>query len=259
MTALSAPALTTDHGTVGARATAVLARAGHVAVAGAVAGLIALGGGSRLAMRLVALSSGRIGSGIRPESGAVPGEFTAEGTVFLLAAGTFIGIVLAVLVGVVVDRWLPRDGRRRAAMVTVLCAAIPWMVLVDPGNHDFSQFGPRWFAVALFLAVATGYGLLVAALASPGRMAHPRAIWAVPGALGVGLAAAAMGAAGPAGLLVGAPVVLFLVVMRVVPDDRAPRWWCSPGLQHAGEWLLVAVAVLAVTTAAVRAGQIVLS
>src|SRR5690606_25963229 len=86
---------------------ATLQDAGASALAGGLAGVLALGVGSRVAMRLVALTSGRIGTGIRPDSGAVPGTFTLEGTMFLLVAGAMFGAVLGLALTFLAARWLP--------------------------------------------------------------------------------------------------------------------------------------------------------
>ena len=257
MTAVAAPAVTPGSPTAIARAADVLARAGAMGLAGALSGLVALGVGSRLAMRLLALSSGQIGSGVRPESGAVPGELTVEGTMFLLVAGTFIGMALAVFVGVLLDRWLPREGARRALLITLLCGAVPAMVLLDPANRDFGRFGPTWFAVALFVLCAAGYGMLVTVL-SPRFTARARSgkriIWIMLGM--AGLAAMLAMSAGLGTALIAGPVVLVVVVMLVAPTGGRLRWWFGDGAQRIGQWVVNATAALALLVIGIRAGQI---
>lgn len=146
------------------RAWSALDRVGAVALAGGVAGGFALGAGSRAAMRIVALTSGRIGTGVRPDSGATPGEFTLEGTAFLVMGGGFLGAALAIVITVGLGVWLPRRRRARYVTVAALAAVLPGRVFVDPNNVDFALFGPRWLAVALFTACAVGYGVLLASL-----------------------------------------------------------------------------------------------
>ena len=195
-----------------------LARTGVVALAGAVSGLLALGAGSRVSMRLVALSSGKIGSGTRPESGANPGEITLDGTMFLLLAGTFAGIVFAVIVTGLLSRWLPEAGWRRTAVVVSLASVAPGMVLVDPSNPDFALFGPAAVAVPLFAACALGYGLMVAVLTER---------WRVP----------------------GRPQSI------VLPEGR-PRWWFGDRVQLLGEGLVRAAAIVSLGLLGVRGWQI---
>lgn len=241
----------------GARLVEVLGRAAWLGLAGAGAGLVTLGAGSRLAMRLVALTSGQIGTAVRPESGAIPGELTAEGTMFLLLAGTLVGIVPAVFVGVLLHRWLPTPPPARRAVMVALIAALPAAMLLDPSNEDFARFGPRWFAVLVFLACAVGYAALVAAAAE--RVPVPRGrgsriVWLLLGGAALVGATMAPGAAG--GITVGVPVTAMLLLATLLSNGGRMRWLHSRRAQTTGAVVMTSAAVVAVGFVAWQAGQI---
>lgn len=139
-----------------------LDHAGAVAMAGGLAGLVALGLGSRVAMRVVALTSGRIGTGIRPESGATPGTVTLEGTTFLLLAGAMLGLAIGLAVVLGVGRGMPRSARGRWWVTAAIAVALPAIGLLDPANEDFRLFGPRWLAIGLFAVLPIAYGAMLA-------------------------------------------------------------------------------------------------
>ena len=236
-----------------------LAQAGAWGLAGALAGLVGLGVGARVSMRLVALSSGAIGTGVRPESGAVPGEFTADGTMFLVLAGTVIGVVIAVVLGVALGRWLPKDGRRRTVLVWALGSSVPALGLIDPNNVDFVLFGPAWFALLLFATCAVGYGgLLTVVVRRTLRPADRRArlAWIAVGVPSLGLALMASAGLGTAGL--GIPL-LALFALLLLPHGGKLRWWWGERAQRIGQVGLVGVGALAVCWIVVRAGRILLA
>lgn len=135
-----------------ATAVAALRTVARVAGSGALAGVVVLGLGSRLAMRTVALASGERTT------------LTAAGTGFLLLAGLVAGSLVALLTVGVLGRWLPVSRTRRMAVTTVIAAALPAMAFLAPGNEDFALFGPRWVTVGLFTLVPLGYGWLLAVL-----------------------------------------------------------------------------------------------
>lgn len=186
-----------------------LDHAGRVTLAGGLAGLVAIGVGSRVAMRVVALTSGHVGDlSVRPESGAVPGTMTLSGTGFLLFAGTFLGAVIGLAVLTGLGRWMPAHRRRRWWLTAVLATAVPAIGLLDPANHDFRIFGPTWLAVGLFAALPPAYGALLATWArrllrwQGGRIAH--GVRVVAGLVGLGatfMVAVASGTNGVPGLL----------------------------------------------------------
>lgn len=216
-----------------------LDRAGTATLAGAVAGLFALGLGSRVAMRVVALTSGRIGSGVRPDSGAVPGEVTFSGTSFLLLAGATIGLVLGLLVMAGLGRWVDDTRPRSRWLLAPVAAAMPTFVLLDPNNIDFGLFGPTWLAISLFLALPVAYGIAVVVLTARFHARRRRGRVATGLRRLVGAAGLAIGVLGTvgivlqsmwlvpavalawAGLLAPAPGRAGAVTTRIAPMGRA--------------------------------------
>lgn len=128
--------------------------------AGAVAGLVAGGIGSRLAMRVLALTTPSM-EGATTEAEAIVGEISAGGTFFLVLFGTALGVGGG-LAYLAIRRWLPARGRGLAYGLLLLALVSP--LLVDPDNKDFYILEPVWLGIAMFAALPVLFGLLVAPL-----------------------------------------------------------------------------------------------
>jgi len=129
-------------------------------VAGATAGLIAGGIGSRLAMRILALTSPSA-QGSLTEAEEVVGRITLEGTLFLLVAGAALGMAGG-LAYVAVRRWLPNGGT--ALVFGLLVLAVSGRLLVNPDNVDFVILDPTWLGITMFASLPILFGLLVVPL-----------------------------------------------------------------------------------------------
>ncbi|MDQ4059440.1 MAG: hypothetical protein M3124_09995 [Actinomycetota bacterium] len=130
------------------------------AMAGAIAGLVAGGIGSRLAMRVLAITT-PAAEGAITEADATVGQITAGGTLFLLLFGTALGVGGG-LAYLALRHWLPARWRGPAFGLLLLAIAGPF--LVDPDNPDFVILEPAWLGVAMFAALPVLFGLLVAQL-----------------------------------------------------------------------------------------------
>jgi uncharacterized protein (DUF983 family) len=138
--------------------TEVVARAARFAVAGGVAGFLGIGLiGLRGTMRLLTITSGEAGR--FTGNGNRAGDFTFEGTLFLVLAGTFIGVMMAFVYGAI-RRGLPKSLWLSAVLTAPLLARV---VVLDPNNIDFARFGPIWVAVAGFTFGAFVYTLTLEA------------------------------------------------------------------------------------------------
>ena len=125
--------------------TLIVARAARLAVAGGVAGFVGIGViGLRGTMRLLTITSG--GAGRLTEGGNRAGAFTVEGTLFLVVAGTFVGVMIGLVYGAV-RRALPKSLWLSALLTAPLLARV---IALHPNNIDFVRFGPTWVAVAGF-------------------------------------------------------------------------------------------------------------
>jgi hypothetical protein len=233
-----------------------LDHAGGIVLVGGIAGLLAIGVGSRGAMRLVALTSGTIGTGVRPESGAVPGTITADGTGFLLMAGTFIGVAIALAVLGGFGRWLPAGARARWWATVALAAVTPAIALLDPGNEDFRLFGPVWLAIGLFTLLPITFGAGVATLAtripatSHGLLPRTlRVLLGIGGLLGIVVSTVGLGSE--------SLFLLPLPLVVLVGLATGPRVDLMATGTRAAEVLRAGVVVLAITAAGVTAARVV--
>ena len=133
------------------------------ALAGLVAGVIAGGVGSRLAMRISAITTESKFRGILTEADQRVGEITVDGTVFLLVAGGILG-VFGGLTYAAVRGWLADAGRWRGLAFGVLLLAMFGWALIEGDNKDFHLFGPPALNIAMFASLYIVFGLLVAPL-----------------------------------------------------------------------------------------------
>jgi hypothetical protein len=130
-------------------------------VGGAVAGIVILGPGMRLAMRIVAVL----------DPLRTP-EFTVEGTVFLVVAiGGVFGGVLGI-VATLLRRGLDLSVRATTGAVTVLLMGL---FLAEPDvRAEFVELGAGpWMNVPMFTVVVLGYGYAAVRLAA--RLERARA------------------------------------------------------------------------------------
>ena len=133
------------------------------ALPGTVAGLIAGGVGSRLAMRVMAVTSSAAVQGTETEFGATVGEITFEGTLFLLIAGAGLGGAGG-LMFMAIRGLLPWQGWAAGFAYGLLLLAAFGRLIIDPDNFDFDVLNPAALAVAMFGAIFVVYGLLLVPL-----------------------------------------------------------------------------------------------
>ncbi|MBX7159278.1 MAG: hypothetical protein K1X95_03225 [Acidimicrobiia bacterium] len=131
-------------------------------VAGMSAGILVVGAGGRLVMRLLAVTAGPDAQGLVTEAEEVVGRVSVDGTIgFVLFNGMFFGIPAAVLF-LVVRRFLPAG--RVGGVVFGAGLLVVFGTTLDPlrrDNPDFDIVGPGWVAVLAFGAVAIVFGLAV--------------------------------------------------------------------------------------------------
>lgn len=135
-------------------------------VSGIVAGVVMIGAGGRLAMRLLAITAGEAAQGRITEADEVVGRITQDGTIgFILFNGILGGLLFGFLY-MVIRRWLPRGrwgGIAYGSLLLIIGGS-----RIDPlraENPDFDIVGPGWLALAVFVALGLAYGMLVSALA----------------------------------------------------------------------------------------------
>ena len=132
---------------------------------GLIVGLVVGGVGSRLAMRVMALTSVASARGLETEFGATVGEITLGGTMFLMVAGSVLGMVGGIAY-LPVWRLLPGHAAWVKGLIFgALLLALAGRFLVSPTNPDFVILSPAGLAVTMFAALPVLYGLLFVPLA----------------------------------------------------------------------------------------------
>ena len=131
---------------------------------GLIVGLVVGGVGSRLAMRVMALTSVASARGLETEFGATVGEITLGGTMFLVVAGGVLGMVGGIAY-LPVRRLLPGAAWVKGLIFGALLLALAGRFLVSPTNPDFVILSPAGLAVTMFAALPVLYGLLFVPLA----------------------------------------------------------------------------------------------
>jgi hypothetical protein len=150
--------------------------------AGSATGLLVIGAGGRLAMRLLAVTSGDDVQGRITEADEIVGEITLGGTLgFFLFVGLFGGALTGLLY-VAIFRWLP-GGRARGLWYGAVLLVV-FATRIEPlrtNNEDFDLVGPAWLSLGVFGALALAQGAAVAAFA--GRWSATQPLLTTPRAL----------------------------------------------------------------------------
>lgn len=133
--------------------------------AGVIAGVLVIGAGGRLAMRLLAVTAGDAAQGQITEADEIVGRISVDGTIgFVLFNGIFGGVVFSGPY-VILRRSLP-PGRLGGAAYGLGLLVVLGTTLdpLRPENRDFDIVGPGWLAVVVFSALAVAFGLTLAAV-----------------------------------------------------------------------------------------------
>jgi hypothetical protein len=213
-----------------------------VAIAGVGPGLVMMGAGGRLAMRLLAVTAGDAAQGRITEADQIVGRISVDGTMgFVIFIGVFGGLLTGALY-VLIERWLPKGrwgGLTYGALLLVLGGT-----RVDPlrpENPDFDIVGPGWVSVVVFVALGLAHGMLVAAIA--GRYSRLLPLMSKhPGAIAAHVPLLIYAMAFP--LLV--PIVAVgLLTIALSRSTKTRSLIASPGMEIARRVLGVALAVIA--------------
>jgi hypothetical protein len=131
------------------------------ALAGLIVGVVVLGLGGRIVMRLAALvdpsSVGR-----RTENGNLIGDITLEGTAVLIIFGGMLVGAAASVVWIAIQEWIPGRPSARAVLAMPIAVALTGFQLVRPENHDFRILGPVGPILVLLLALVAIAGFAFA-------------------------------------------------------------------------------------------------
>ena len=130
--------------------------------AGAFAGMISAGLGSRVVMRIIALADPST-DGATTDAEATVGDITFGGTANLMMLGTIAGVMGgATYLGV--RRWLPVPAAGKGLAYGVVSLLTVGQLLFDTHNADFQIFEPVVLVIVLFSLLFLLNGLIVAPL-----------------------------------------------------------------------------------------------
>lgn len=132
---------------------------------GVIAGVLVIGAGGRLAMRLLAVTAGDGAQGQLTEADEIVGRISVDGTIgFILFNGIFGGIVFS-WPYLIMRRFLPPGPLGGAAFGLGLLVVLGTTIdPLRPENPDFDIVGPGWVAVVAFSALAVAFGVALSAV-----------------------------------------------------------------------------------------------
>jgi hypothetical protein len=172
--------------------------------AGFLAGLVIGGVGGRLAMFLLRVTSDASLHGMDTDDGFTIGVFTTA-TAFLLGVTALLGTLGGVFYLVAREVIPPR---LRPWTMGVLAGAVGGVLVLRPGELDFTLLEPLWLAVAMFVALPALYGIALALLVErwllEDSIMRRRGFW-IAGLLPL-VPLAAVGGVGIAVVLIGSAV-----------------------------------------------------
>ena len=150
----------------GERLAVTVGRTGGMLAGASLGGVLAIGAGSRLMMRVLAATSSDGVQGLRTDAGETIGDVTVGGSVFLiLVVGIGAGVV-GLAIFATLRRWLPDH----SVLAGLICVAIGAGLLVRPsgliasGNGDFALLDPVALAAAMCIAMVILLGATVGVL-----------------------------------------------------------------------------------------------
>ena len=183
-------------------------------VGAVVAGILVIGFGGRLMMRVLAASSSEEVQGLITDMEAVVGRVTVGGTIgFVVFVGSGAGII-GWLLRISLRRWLPGRSILAGLVGSGIGAGLlaRSSALLDPASPDFAFLSPAWLAVGLIVGLIVTFGMLLSVLSDRWAQMWPTpdsarsALWLTPLAplmvlppiaVGVGVVAAAHARLGP--------------------------------------------------------------
>jgi hypothetical protein len=152
-------------------------------LSGLIGGLLIVGVGGRLFMRIAALLD-PTSVGSLTSNGNRIGDITAGGTVgFVVFGGLVFGAYAAVL-WVVVSPWIPGRGLGRALASGVVAVALASFFVIRADERDFGVIDPPGASVAMLIVVVAVLGAVVALADERLRRRLPTTDPASPWALG---------------------------------------------------------------------------
>jgi len=207
--------------------------------AGAVSGVLVLGCGGRLVMRILAATSGDRAQGLFTEAEERVGEITFSGTFgFVIFVGIFGGIFGA-LVYLLVRHWLAGPAWAAGLVIGTLGLGFARLDPLDPDNVDFAILRPDWLSVLLLAFLPLLYGIVVVSMIERLGRSYPTLAWR-PSAILAHVPLLALAAVPP--LIIA--MILASVFAALTPRMQGlQRAWDNSALLRGGQVLVGALAV----------------
>lgn len=162
-------------------------RAGGMLLGAYLGGLLTIGAGGRLMMRVLAATSSDDVQGLQTEADEIVGKVSVDGSVFLIVVVGIGAAVVGLALFSTLRRWLP-DRSLAAGLVGVAIGAgllVRPVGLLDSANKDFTLLTPVALAVALCLATLVLFGATFGVLVDRLAPRWPRPGWSPRGVVSV--------------------------------------------------------------------------
>ena len=129
------------------------------AITGGLLGVLVLGLGGRIAMRVAALLHPEA-VGFTTQNGNAVGDITVAGTIAIVLFGGLLFGLIASVVWVAVGPWLPGRGWARGLVVAPVAVALSGVFLVERDNFDFGILGYDPLVIATLIGLIAAFGLV---------------------------------------------------------------------------------------------------
>ncbi len=209
----------------GERLGVTASRAGGMLIGAYLTGVLTIGAGGRLMMRVLAATSPDDVQGLRTEADEIIGEVSVGGSVFLIVVVGIGAAVVGLALYSSLRRWLP-DRSLAAGFVGVAIGAgllVRPAGLLTSANSDFTLVAPVALAVALCLTTLVLFGATFGVLVDHLAPRWPRPGWSPLGVVSVL----------PFAVLLPAPPLFVAVVIGVLAGTVVPRLRPPAARDHA--------------------------
>lgn len=201
-----------------------MSRAGGMLIGACLGGLLTIGAGGRLMMRVLAATSSDDVQGLRTEADEIVGDVSVGGSVFLIVVVGIGAAVVGLAFFSMLRRWLP-DRSLAAGLVGVAIGAgllVRPAGLLSSANSDFTLLAPVALAVALCLTTLVLFGATFGVLVDHLAPRWPRPGWSPQGVVSVL----------PFAVLLPAPPLFVAAVIGVLAGTVASRLRSAAARDH---------------------------
>ena len=129
-------------------------------VAGVISGILFIGIGSRLAMRIVAMLNPDL-TGALTDSEAVVGQITRDGSVTIIVFTGLLGGALAGGIWIVIRGGLPRSRPVQILLTGILATLMGSFMVIEASNIDFKLFKHVELSIVMFMFLIGACGAAI--------------------------------------------------------------------------------------------------